>query len=420
MKLQLQPQLIQPAMKEACLVIDRLLQAGFSAFFVGGAVRDTMLGRDIHDVDIATSALPQQVMALFEKSIPTGLQHGTVTVIVEGQSYEITTFRIETGYVDFRRPGDVQFVSELNRDLMRRDFTMNAMAIDRDWMLHDPFDGWSHLRSGILVTVGTSSERFQEDALRMLRAIRFAASYQLTIERQCWEAIIHYGHLLNHVAMERVAYELERMLNSDFPARGITLLLESGLLSHTKEKLNLASGHFHQNWLTDKKDDASMKWAALFICLGMSSECALEDMRKLRLSNKLIQTSSGILQLYECVHIYIGSEQSHEGLKERWLDILLQFPLDQTRLFLRLLEQHDERVAMLAAYDEALSIHSMKQLAVRGNDLLKWYSKPSGPWVKQALAFLFKRVASGTLTNDKKAIHSFVTNQIEGGLSNEQ
>jgi tRNA nucleotidyltransferase (CCA-adding enzyme) len=166
--------------KSALPIVKRLREHHFEAFFVGGAVRDSILGLSIKDVDIATSARPEQVLALFERCIPTGLQHGTITVIIDGLAYEVTTFRQESAYEAHRKPESVRYITELDGDLLRRDFTMNAMALAEDGELYDPYGGVQDLQRKTLRSVGDPDARCQEDALRMLRAVRFIGVYQRT------------------------------------------------------------------------------------------------------------------------------------------------------------------------------------------------------------------------------------------------
>lgn len=438
MKQQLELKLIQPAMKEACSVLDILLQAGFSAYFVGGAVRDTLLGKPIHDIDIATNAKPEQVLELFAHSIPTGLQHGTVTVVNNKENYEITTFRTESGYRDHRHPGEVIFVTELEQDLQRRDFTINAMAIDCNWQLYDPYGGLQHLHNGILATVGDSNQRFQEDALRMLRAIRFAVTYNLQIEAQCKRAILDNGKLLAHIAMERVAYELGRMMQGNDPAAAVVLLQVSRLLRHTKQPLYLAQGRYcplpHLGERT-----ASGNWALLFLHLGLTSEQAAHDMEALRLSKQLQHEVSTLLELCEWLNeisegiVSVKARDVAEGdksveavkaalayeLQQQWLDKLLHYPLDQLELWLEQFAAFAPYMLSLKQYHEALPIKRIAELAVNGKQLLGWCDKPAGVWVKELLRTLFIAVAGGKLKNNKQEIKQFVKVWIEGETINE-
>lgn len=198
----------------AAQLIGVLNAAGHAAYAVGGCVRDSLLGRTPKDWDICTDALPEQVMAAFQayRVLPTGLKHGTVTVFAEGEGYEITTFRKEAGYSDHRHPDAVAFVSALREDLARRDFTMNAMAYHPQEGLKDYFGGVADLRCGTIRCVGQPAWRFEEDALRMMRALRFAAVYGFTIEAETARAIHACRRLLSCVAPERLRAELDALL----------------------------------------------------------------------------------------------------------------------------------------------------------------------------------------------------------------
>ena len=175
-------------------------------------VRNTIMGKYLKDVDIATSATPEQVIATFPKTIPTGLQHGTVTVIHKSENYEITTYRTESAYEEYRRPSQVHFVTELVADLMRRDFTINAMAMRADGTVVDPFGGMQDIQQRVLRCVGDANSRFQEDALRMVRAVRFAAEFGMRIAPNTWKPLRKYGPLLAHIAMERIGAEADKMV----------------------------------------------------------------------------------------------------------------------------------------------------------------------------------------------------------------
>lgn len=195
-------------------LLRRLNQAGYEAYIVGGCVRDALLGREPHDWDICTSALPRQVIRLFgDKPVAeTGLQHGTVMVIDGGVGYEITTFRTDGCYSDHRHPDQVRFVSSLREDLARRDFTINAMAYHPEWGVVDFFGGQKDLKAGVLRCVGDPEQRFREDGLRILRALRFAARFGLRIDEETGRAMHENRSLLDHIAAERIFAELKGFL----------------------------------------------------------------------------------------------------------------------------------------------------------------------------------------------------------------
>lgn len=216
----------------AYYVCERLQQTGHQAVIVGGSVRDALFGREPNDWDVATSAHPKVVMRLFPRAIPTGIQHGTVTVVVDHEPIEITTFRTEGGYEDVRRPGWVKFKGvTLEEDLSRRDFTINAMAYDpiAD-VLIDPFRGAEDLQRGVIRAVGDPIARFNEDALRMFRAVRFAAVLGFTIDPATLTAIPPLVHNLERVAVERIQVELLKLLKAPNPTYGLMPAFETGIL----------------------------------------------------------------------------------------------------------------------------------------------------------------------------------------------
>lgn len=210
-------------------ILRRLLDAGFAAYYVGGCVRDTLLGRPVHDWDIATAARPEKVASLFPRCVPTGVRHGTVTVLLEDAQAEVTSFRRETGYRDGRHPDSVQFVSDLASDLSRRDFTVNAMAMDLDGQITDRFGGREDLARGVIRCVGDPERRFGEDALRMLRAYRFCAQLGFSMDAGTAQAVERCAPLCARLSRERVREETEKTLISPRPAY-VTRMAELGLL----------------------------------------------------------------------------------------------------------------------------------------------------------------------------------------------
>ncbi len=210
-------------------VINTLENAGFEAYIAGGAVRDSLMGETPSDYDIATNARPHEVKALFERTIDTGIKHGTVTVIENKVGFEVTTYREEGGYRDMRHPDSVCFVGSIDEDLKRRDFTVNAMAYSPTRGFVDKFGGRRDIETGIIRCVGVPEERFKEDALRMLRAVRFAACLNFEIEPETAKAIRKCAVLIKNVSAERVLGELNKILLCDRPER-ISILYDTGLM----------------------------------------------------------------------------------------------------------------------------------------------------------------------------------------------
>lgn len=258
------------------LIISILEQNGFEAFAVGGCVRDTILNRNPEDWDITTSALPLQVKELFHKTVDTGLKHGTVTVLMKGVGYEVTTYRIDGEYNDSRRPDTVEFTTDLIEDLKRRDFTINAMAYNPTVGLVDVFDGVNDIKKKIIRCVGKPEERFSEDALRILRAVRFSAQLGFNIDEETMAAATSLAPMLEKISAERIKTELEKLIMSDNPGKLITAY-EAGItkialpeFDRMMECEQITPYHMYNvgvhtiKVMENVPKDRVLRWAALF------------------------------------------------------------------------------------------------------------------------------------------------------------
>lgn len=216
---------------------------GFQLYVVGGAVRDFCLGNRISDYDFTTDATPEQVRSIFRRVIPTGIKHGTVTVLFSGEQYEVTTFRSEADYQDKRHPDHVAFVKDLSEDLKRRDFTINALAVRiPDPEIIDLHHGIEDMEGKVIRCIGDPVERFEEDALRMMRACRFSAKLGFRIEEQTFAAICRLRENIRYVSSERIQEELSKILMSDYPGKGLRALEDSGLLAMILPELAACDG----------------------------------------------------------------------------------------------------------------------------------------------------------------------------------
>ena len=268
------------------LILKTLEGAGFAACFVGGCVRDTLLGRPVHDWDITTSALPEEIMALFPRCIPTGIKHGTVTVLLRGESFEVTTFRRDGAYHDGRHPDGVVFVPNLTEDLARRDFTINAMAMHLDGSITDCFDGKADLKRGIIRCVGDPERRFREDALRMLRALRFSAQLGFQIEDVTARAIRENAGLCRLLSRERVCAEAEKTLLSPLP-QTLSVMLREGLLSACG-----IAGDYDLQALRTVPAEPDARWAMLKVLIPKL------DMQQFRLPSRRVQLAATAAAAY--------------------------------------------------------------------------------------------------------------------------
>ena len=279
----------------AAAMLNALHAAGYAAYAVGGCVRDSLLGRTAHDWDLCTSALPQQVMELFgaERCIPTGLQHGTVTIKYGGQLYETTTFRTEGSYTDGRHPDEVQFVPDVREDLARRDFTINAMAYNEADGLVDPFGGQKDLQNGLLRAVGEPQQRFTEDALRILRLYRFAARFGFALDAATARAARQLAPHLDCISAERIQEELAKLLAAPQPGA----YLEPAVLAVVLPELtpeNLTAAKPVVDACPAGKENLPVRWAALLGALGEAG--ARRVLKRLRCSNACIEETAVLVR----------------------------------------------------------------------------------------------------------------------------
>ncbi|SDC41746.1 tRNA nucleotidyltransferase (CCA-adding enzyme) [Paenibacillus sp. UNCCL117] len=417
----------QRLLKEHALqIVARLGEAGYEAYLVGGCVRDEWLKRPVKDYDIATSAVPERVVALFERTVPTGLQHGTVTVVLGKQPFEVTTFRKEAGYADYRRPQSVEYITELEEDLRRRDFTMNAMAMDVRGQIVDPFGGREDLERGLLRCVGSAAERFSEDALRMLRCIRFAAEYGLEVEEESWAALTKSAPLLAHIAMERVRAELERMMAGRDPNRALRLLAGSKLLRYSKSPLlwgQLSGPEEPSAWPgLDPLPDAEHRLAYVYGRLSATPQQCQADMKLLTFSGRQIGFMTAILAARDWLAEQgraaedAGSAPERSAARVLWLRAAVRFGKPALGSLLRLLRLDPSFAAGAAepfvnawtgsgaSWLEGMPVATLAGLAVTGQDVLHRLQLRGGPWTGQLLHDLLEKTAVGLLPNEKDAL----------------
>ena len=279
----------------AAALLDALHAAGYAAYAVGGCVRDSLLGRTAHDWDLCTSALPQQVMELFgtEQCIPTGLQHGTVTIKYGGQLYETTTFRTEGSYTDGRHPDEVRFVPDVREDLARRDFTINAMAYNEAEGLVDPFGGQKDLQNGLLRAVGEPQQRFTEDALRILRLYRFAARFGFALDAATARAARQLAPHLDCISAERIQEELAKLLAAPQPGA----YLEPAVLAVVLPELtpeSLTAARPVVDACPAGEENLPVRWAALLGALGETATRRV--LKRLRCSNACIEETAVLVR----------------------------------------------------------------------------------------------------------------------------
>ena len=389
---------LPPIFTVAFPVLKQLEQAGYEAYFVGGSIRDLILNRPIHDIDIATSAYPEEVKRLFPKTIDTGIKHGTVTVLNDGASYEITTFRTESGYQDFRRPDHVTFVQNLAEDLKRRDFTINALAMNRTGEVIDLFNGLGDLQKHLIKAVGDPMKRFHEDALRMMRAVRFMSQLNFDLESQTKEAVSDLHQLLSKISVERIRDEFVKMGTGINSRDAFKIFLQTKL----SESVPDFAGKSDLLAIYPKlKFNPSMEtslWSIIIILLKISDDQIARFMRDWKNSNAMTEKVRKIVTLFDLI-----SEKSPSDLElfNAGKDVLLN-TIDVAHI----LGQPINSEALVDRYT-ALPIKSMSELAVDGQFLIANGIKP-GPKLGQILNEIKQKVISGELANSKDDIQDYL------------
>ena len=369
--------------KGAIDILKRFNQNGYEAYFVGGCVRDYLLGEDFSDIDITTNALPDEVKKVFRKSIDTGIQHGTVTILVNGDSYEVTTFRTEEDYANHRSPEKVEFVSNLREDLDRRDFTINAMALDYNGKLFDYHNGDQDLNSKIIRTVNNPNERFYEDALRMLRAFRFSSKLGFEIENNTLNAIKKNAELIKFVSIERIVNEFKKLLSGKGNLRSLELLIDS--------KLNSYIPFFDE--VDEVQDFLSYSFCQSLYILAKSNNISFEKLRDLKLSNKEIKK----IKEYEKINL--------EFIDNTALELILyKYNKDDIHFIIDYFGYCDKKEIDIIN----LPITSFNDIAITSTEIISIIDKSPGPWIKEVTKKLEEAILLNKINNTEKNIVDFL------------
>jgi len=406
---------VHPALKE---IASLFINNGKEIYLVGGAVRDMLMGKNIHDWDLATNALPEEVSGIIRRAggkvVPTGIKHGTVTVFYKNNSAEITTFRLEAGYSDGRRPDQVNYTSDAEEDLSRRDFTMNAIALRLpEGEIVDPFGGEKDIKTGVIRCVGNAAERFNEDGLRPLRAVRFAAQLGFEIEKNTLDAIGGALSVCAKVSWERVRDEIDKILASPLPSRAFRLMEETGLLKLFIGELAACRGieqkGFHQfdvldhcllacDYAAAKGYSRELRLASLFHDVGkpqtrrvdesgvytfyrheeISAEMCREILERLRYPNAAIDSVCHLIR----EHMFLYTDEWTDAAVRRFIARIGESNLEDIYRLRRsdayaFTGKEGDASSLLLLANRVNSIlaagraFSLKDLAVTGNDLME-------------------------------------------------
>ncbi|MEG2353570.1 MAG: HD domain-containing protein [Clostridium sp.] len=436
-------------------IITILNDKGYEAYIVGGCVRDSILKKSPKDWDITTSALPDNVMDIFKilnyKVIPTGVKHGTVTVMINGEGYEITTYRIDGEYEKNRRPKEVEFTSSLRRDLERRDFTINAMAYNNEDGLIDYFGGIDDLKSKVIRAVGNPDKRFQEDALRMMRAVRFMAQLEFFVEELTFKSIKNLSYNIENISIERIRDEFNKLLIYD--AFHIKTLIELGLLKYFINEL-VVCGYFNKNNSNDIFDvlthccksanaikKQGHKSTPLYLILTMlfhdigkvrckikseegvdcscnheliSKDISREILSRMKYDNKTIEKVTTLIQWHEyplvpdCKYIKkmlnkIGEEKLRDLIRVKRADIYAEDP----RYCKEKYKDLNITLEILEDIIKNNECYAIKDLKIKGSDLIE-AGVVKGKDIGIILNALLEKVIEEQSLNDKSTLISIV------------
>lgn len=404
MKIELSDQLFQTALP----VLSTIESHGYEAYFVGGCVRDTLLNLPIHDIDIASNATPDEIQSIFKHTFDVGKEHGTIVVLYQEVPYEVTTFRTEGTYSDFRRPDEVHFVRNLEEDTLRRDFTINALAFDRHGQLYDYHQGLKDLNARVIRAVGQANERFNEDALRMLRAIRFASQLGFKIESETFLALQQLAPLIENVSIERIRIEVSKFFQGAYFHLNGQLLPLTGLCEYIEPFAGLPVEEGVEGLKTAVKPmiengiarDESLVWTLFLYHAGIKSETRIKNLlQKWTHSKQFIKDVQASMSLLKAI-----DRQSLEP----WT--VYQYPDDIIQRVYEFLIVHQHALSeQLMTIYHALPIKQRNELQLDGRRIMTALSmKKGGPLVGKILSDVEQFVVTKQLVNQERILIEYV------------
>lgn len=389
-------------------IINKIYQNNYEAYIVGGCVRDAILGFEPNDYDITTSASPNTIQEIFKdfKCIETGIEHGTVSVVIEDEIFEITTYRIEGEYKDHRRPDKVDFTDRLEEDLKRRDFTINAMAYNEKKGLIDLFGGKEDLNNKIIKTVGNPYDRFNEDGLRMIRAIRFSSKLNFTIEKETLKAIYDKSFIINNISLERITDEFTKIILSDKP-ENIKYLFETKLLKYlnisNEDNIDKLTQFYNEIIILNKINKNLEKRLALLDYIVEKNNINCKSFcNELIYSKKIIKNHNIILTLLKNIEIdHLNKVEIKKILSGVDRNLLEEY-LDISRIIYDKEKKVDEIIDILSEIEENNECYIIKNLKVNGRDIMSLGYKNKE--VGEVLNYLLEIVIEDYTLNKKDVL----------------
>ncbi|MBI5975367.1 CCA tRNA nucleotidyltransferase [Staphylococcus canis] len=388
-------------------ILEHIQNNGYDAFFVGGSVRDYIMNRPINDVDITTSATPDEIESLFSHTIPVGKEHGTINVVWEHENYEITTFRTESEYINHRRPSSVQYVRDLYLDVERRDFTINAIAMDTNFKIYDYFNGQLDIERKVIRTVGAPEARFSEDALRILRGLRFKSQLGFKIEDQTYNAMRNAIEDIQYLSIERIIIELKKLMTG-FNVSQVLKDLNALQLWHQIpffNALDINRVHITQPLTLEQ-----------FVAISQYILQSTSSLKSLKLSN----ASTHYISKFILALNYLNQINNHKHLSQFVYDFGLDLALEVSALrntleanAIQLPSQSIFHADSIRNAFNALPIQNRKMLNINGKDLMESLNKKSGPWLKTVLRELECAVVQNYVDNSKQEMIEWVKSNVK-------
>ncbi|HEJ8277288.1 TPA: CCA tRNA nucleotidyltransferase [Staphylococcus aureus] len=393
--------------EQARPILEQIQDNGFEAYYVGGSVRDYVMGRNIHDIDITTSATPDEIESIFSHTIPVGKEHGTINVVFNDENYEVTTFRAEEDYVDHRRPSGVTFVRDLYEDLQRRDFTMNAIAMDTAYKLYDYFDGQQDINNRIIRTVGIAEERFQEDALRMIRCLRFQSQLSFDIAMETFEAMRTQMADIKFLSIERIVIELTKLM------RGINV---EESFNHLKSlKAFNYMPYFEQLDMNQINVTEPIDLELLIAIVSVKFDINY-SLKPLKLSNRQVKDINQYSQIMNALPSIITKEQLKMFVYDYDTNLIKNVMVAADVLKANDIQGHEPLIVNLQTIDETLHrlpMHNRKDMMVNGGVLMAHLNAKSGPWLKDVLRQIEIAIVTGKVSNEETEILKWVDNHVK-------
>lgn len=361
-------------------ILEKIENAGYEAYFVGGCVRDFLMERQFSDIDITTSATPEEIKKIFKITIDTGIKHGTVTVKHNKDYFEITTFRSESDYINHRTPEKVEFIKNLSGDLERRDFTINAMALDKKGKLYDFHNGMYDLKNKIVRTVNKPNDRFEEDALRMLRAFRFSSQLCFNIEEDSLESIRNKANLISFISMERIVAEFKKLIKGKGNSKAFYQILDT--------KINKYIPFFSE--VTKFSNINNKNFEQVIFSLIIENDIDIDNLKFLKLSKKEINNIKSMF----IIHNKMSAGENINLLA-------YYYGKEHAEFVLSYLGNVNQKVN--------LPINNFKEVNFTTKDIQDLYKdRKPGPWIKEIVKLIEKEIILGTIENDKKLILQYL------------